>query len=244
MPDDTSKMRLEVLLKENDRLSTDIRAMEQTAERYLTGGLAIIAAAMAYGGTPTNSTNASNDRIFVWYFVPLALFGLMIMTIDKYRNIMWLGGYKRAIEEKINTLLSDSVACWETFMEAQRAKPDVIFIGLALFTGGFQVFASFYSLYRIWINDGTKVAAPFLVGISALALLTVTAFRKQLAARALAHHEASKLLAGRTATATDLDLKQRLVDRMASLNERPRGLRQVRMTVDDVDSNRVLRTRR
>ena len=179
------KLQLDVLLKDYDRLSTDIRAFEGSIERYLGIGGTFVAAAVTFAAT--------TGPVIVWYMLPLAMFCMTMMTLDKLRNIMWLGGYKRAVELRINSLSGVSVVCWEAFIQSQRKKPDIFFVNNLTFLLGIQAVLTGYSVYVASSRGLAVTVATIIVAIGA-ALLIALSLRKVLNSHAHAFAAAKNLL--------------------------------------------------
>lgn len=108
----------EFLQKEYDRLSTDIRAIETNNDKAIGFGLTVVGVGLAYG--------FKEQLAQVFLFLPIALMGVFLYGVLQYHNLFWLGGYKRAVEEKINKLAGRKVVCWEELVHEKRGRTNVI----------------------------------------------------------------------------------------------------------------------
>src|SRR4051812_22906495 len=98
MPKDPLEMQIDVLRTDNDRLSSDIRNMVVMNDKFVSVGITIIGAAFLYG--------LEKNFLEMYFVAPVALYGLLLFTLDGLRSIAWLSGYKRAVEDKINICVS------------------------------------------------------------------------------------------------------------------------------------------
>ena len=99
------EQHIEILAKECERIAADIRHFEAMVEKFTGLGITIIGAGFAYG-----LAQNVNEIFFV---LPVGLFGIYYVFIERMRTILWLGAYKRALEDKINELAKDTVVNWE-----------------------------------------------------------------------------------------------------------------------------------
>ncbi len=109
---------------EYQRLASDIRGIETGNDKAVALGLTVIGAGFAYG--------IKENVSYVFPFLPVALIGVFLYGTLQYHNLFWLGGYKRAVEEKINELAGRTVICWEDLVEHRRKRVNVINVGLTL----------------------------------------------------------------------------------------------------------------
>lgn len=148
----TSK-QIDLMLAQYQLLSEDIRHLENAAERAFGVGIALVSGFLAF---------AYQERINEVYFVATpAYLGLLLYASNQWTSIFWKGGYKRHLEEKINTLAGADVLGWEQFAEHTRGKLSVTFsmFGLFLVAGMVAVFA--VSCMRILEIFGLVPAAGF-----------------------------------------------------------------------------------
>lgn len=104
-----------VLVKEYERVSADIRTIEGMNDKVVGFGLTLVGAGFAYG--------VQQNLVEVFFFLPIALIGVMLYALLQYHNMFWFGGYKRAIEDRINQLSGHTVVCWEGLVARRRAHP-------------------------------------------------------------------------------------------------------------------------
>lgn len=131
----------DTLEKEYARLSSDIHAIETGNEKAIGLGLSVISIGLAYG------IKEKIDVVFL--MLPIALIGVFLFGTLRYYNLFWLGGYKRAIEEKINELAGRTVICWESLVHTQKRRVNVINGTLASVYLGFLVAVTWISIQRI-----------------------------------------------------------------------------------------------
>jgi hypothetical protein len=115
---------LDALIKESERLSADIRSLEAMNEKFLGFGITIIGAGLAYG--------IKEEVAPMFPGLPIALFGVLYMMLDRLRSMMWLGGYKREIEDRINSLSGFRIANWERLVVESRGRGDIIVISVSI----------------------------------------------------------------------------------------------------------------
>jgi hypothetical protein len=105
------------LIKENDRLSVDIRSLEAMLDKFMGFGVTVISIGFTYG--------VEKELIAMFCFLPVAMLGLLFFTADRMRSMMWLGGYKHAVEDRINQLVGDRDKLGEAGT-GHRGRNDVI----------------------------------------------------------------------------------------------------------------------
>jgi hypothetical protein len=147
MNGDAVAPEIEALAKENDRLSVDIRSLESMIDKFMGFGVTVIGIGFTYG--------VKEELVPVFFFLPVAMLGLLFFTADRMRSMMWLGGYKHAVEDRINQLVGVTVTSWEKLVQDYRGRGDVIIkstyvIYLLLFGGiiiysGLKVF-----MFNVW----------------------------------------------------------------------------------------------
>ena len=133
---------IQTLLKEYERVSTDIRAIETMNDKVVGFGLTIGGAAFAYG--------IQQNIAEVFFVVPVALIGVFFYATLQYYNMYWLGGYKRAVEDRINVLSRQVVLGWEALVETRRKRVNIINASLVSIYLALLVAATGYSLFRIF----------------------------------------------------------------------------------------------
>jgi hypothetical protein len=131
----------ETLQKEYERLATDIRGIETANDKAIGFGLTIVGLGLAYG--------IKENLALVFIFLPIALMGVFLYGTLQYHNLFWLGGYKRAVEEKINELAGRNVISWEALVQQRRGRVNVINVGLTLVYLGIFVAVASISTERV-----------------------------------------------------------------------------------------------
>lgn len=148
----STEQHIETLAKECERVAADIRHFEAMTEKFTGLGITIIGAGFAYG-----LAQNVNEIFFV---LPVGLFGIYYVFIERMRTILWLGAYKRALEDKINELAKDTVLNWEYLIQEHRGRADVIVwsgnIIYVLILGATVI----YSVFRLNKIDGMHVWSP------------------------------------------------------------------------------------
>jgi hypothetical protein len=91
-----TQKEIDILMKEYERLAADIRGIETMIEKVVGFGITLVGAGFAYG--------VQQNIIEMFFFLPIALIGVLLYAILQYHNMFWFGGYKRAVEERINEL--------------------------------------------------------------------------------------------------------------------------------------------
>jgi hypothetical protein len=160
----------ETLQKEYERLATDIRGIETANDKAIGFGLTIVGLGLAYG--------IKENLALVFIFLPIALMGVFLYGTLQYHNLFWLGGYKRAVEEKINELAGRSVISWEALVQMRRGRVNVINIGLTLVYLGIFVAVASISTERVWSAYNYKIGLPFVAIEVALAALLALGVRR------------------------------------------------------------------
>lgn len=107
----------EVLIREYERMCTEIRTVEANNEKVITFGLSIITAAFAIGAAQHVST--------VFLLIPIALVGVFLYAALLYTYVFSMGGYKRYLEDRLNEHIGKKVLLWER-MVAIRQKRNII----------------------------------------------------------------------------------------------------------------------
>jgi hypothetical protein len=156
----------ETLQKEYERLATDIRGIETANDKAIGLGLTIVGLGLAYG--------IRENLALVFIFLPVALIGVFLYGVLQYHNLFWLGGYKRAVEEKINDLAGRNVISWEALVQMRRGRVNLINVGLALVYLGVFVAVASISTERVWSAYGWKIGLPLgAVEVALAALLSL-----------------------------------------------------------------------
>jgi hypothetical protein len=156
---------LQTFLKEYERVSSDIRVIEAMNDKVVGFGLTIVGAGFAYG--------IQQNLLLTFFFLPLGFLGVFFYATLQYHNMFWLGGYKRALEEKINELSERTVLRWEALVETRRQRVNVINASLVSIYLVLLVSAVAYSFARIIANFSPMIAYAFAVVILTFAVLLV-----------------------------------------------------------------------
>jgi hypothetical protein len=114
------QQHIDILAKESDRASTDVRHFETMVEKFVGFGISIVAAGFAYG------IAQKVDEVF--FVLPVAMFGIYYVFLERMRTILWLGAYKRALEEKMNELAGATLVKWEYLIQEHRGRVDIIVV--------------------------------------------------------------------------------------------------------------------
>ena len=111
------------LMAEYERVSADVRGIETMNDKVVGFGITLVGAGFAYG--------VQQNIIEMFFFLPIALIGVMLYAILQYYNIFWFGGYKRAIEDKVNHLAGGILLSWETIITKRRRRLHAINVSMA-----------------------------------------------------------------------------------------------------------------
>lgn len=163
-----------ILLQEYERASTDIRAIETMNDKVVGFGLTIGGAAVAYG--------VQAKIIEIFFIVPIALIAVFFYATLQYHNMFWLGGYKRAIEDYINSRSGHVVLGWEALVETRRKRVNIINASLVSIYLALLVTATGYSLYRIIPTQPHTIGLLYSAVVVLLMVLLVFAVRQMFAA--------------------------------------------------------------
>jgi hypothetical protein len=117
-------------------------------------------------------SRAGVDEVF--FVLPVAMFGIYYVFLERMRTILWLGAYKRAVEEKINELSGRTVLKWEYLIQEHRGRVDIIVLSTNLVYGLILIATAIVSIARIKnsVTYGTNTAygTEILYGFSLLLL--------------------------------------------------------------------------
>ena len=152
----------QVLLKEYERLCTDIRAIESANEKILGLGFTLIG---------LGATAGIFQKVAPIFFVlPIAVVGIIAYAVVCYLCIYSMGGYKRHLEDRINAQAGEALLLWEqlvrfrerTSINGHVLRAIYLVISLSVFT---------ISLLQLGEHYGVKV----VWGMSALMIVLVSA---------------------------------------------------------------------
>jgi hypothetical protein len=133
-------------------------------EKFVGFGITIVGAGFAYG------LAQKVDEVF--FVLPVAMFGIYYVFLERMRTILWLGAYKRAVEEKINELSERTVLKWEYLIQEHRGRVDIIVLSTNLVYGLILIAVVLISVVRIKnsaiYGTSTKYGIEILYGFSFL----------------------------------------------------------------------------
>ncbi len=159
---------IQTMTMEYERICTEIRLIEAANVKIVGFALTILSSGLAYG-----IHHKLNEVLF---FVPVALSGVIFYAILQYHNMMWFGGYKKYLEQRISETLGDIAFGWEHVVE-KRPRVNVInisLIGTYLLVGAGIVI---YCLVKIVHNYDEIVYIPYSVLVVALFSLVLVSLR-------------------------------------------------------------------
>ena len=143
MPTEEKKANLqygEAVLREHERVCSEIRNIEINNRRVIGFGLSIIGVGFAYG--------VSEKVSELMFFVPVALAGVFLFAMLQYNNLFWFGGYKRLLEKQVNEAFGKPVVSWESVVN-QRPRIHVINGSLVAVYVLVAVAATIFSLIEV-----------------------------------------------------------------------------------------------
>jgi len=160
----------ETLQKEYERIAGDIRGIETNNDKAVGLGLTVVGIGLAYG--------TKENLSYVFLFLPIALMGVFLYGTLQYHNLFWLGGYKRAVEEKINDLAGRTVVCWEALVQTRRGRVNVINVGLTTVYLGILVAITSISTSKVFAAFGLAFGVVFGLVEVTLAMLLLFGVRR------------------------------------------------------------------
>jgi hypothetical protein len=164
-----SKLSIDVLLKEYDRVCNEIRSIESSNEKAVGFGLTIVGAGFAYG--------IQQNALEIFYFLPVALVMVVCYAILHQSYVFWFGGYKRALEEKLNLLIGDRVLAWERIVAEHRGHRNLINCTILFLYGTIFATVFVYCVYEIYQHNGGELAGACaillaeFIGVTSLCFL-------------------------------------------------------------------------
>jgi hypothetical protein len=187
--------QIQVLLKEYERVCSDIRAIETMNDKVVGFGLTLVGAGFAYG--------VQQNIVEIFFFLPVALLGVLLYAVLQYHNMFWFGGYKRAVEEKVNELSSGPVLNWEALVADQRGRIHAINAAMASIYLTLIVGITWYSLYRIFMAAPQVLGYLYLVIVFELLVLFGFSVRQMTAAYRQAYNASRSALSSEAPKTTD-----------------------------------------
>jgi len=156
---------IDVIAREIDRVCADIRHLESMVDKFVGFGMTIVGAGLAIG-----LVSKTNE---VFFALPIGIFGIYFMFLDRMRSILYLGAYKRALEEKLNALAKTAVLRWERIVWKHRGRDVIVwsidFVYLIVLAGavGFsliKIASGAYSAHIVWGYVVLVCALEILLG--------------------------------------------------------------------------------
>lgn len=109
------KLKIEMLVKQCDDISNNIRNMENIQQKLVTIGILLFTGFLIYG-IEHKTTNPQPLSTLLFLFFPLIYLGLLLFGLFTHGEIKSLGGYKRFLEEEINANFGEDLFLWESFI--------------------------------------------------------------------------------------------------------------------------------
>jgi len=157
--------KLEVLIGEYGRLCDDIRLLETRSEKIIGLGFTVVGAGITYG--------LKENLVEVFLFLPIAMIGVFLYAGQQYYNLFWLGGYKRAVEDKINKLAGQIIVYWEALVETERGRVKLRHVGLSAIYFVSIVAVSFISIFKVFEKLGPTIASLLAATILSLVAILI-----------------------------------------------------------------------
>lgn len=169
MGDETA--RLDALLREAESVSEGTRALFLSTERVVALGFSIAALAATIG--------LVQDRREILMAAPFALLGALAYGVHLWSEMIFMGGYRRYLEEGINQILGTPTIVWESqIVPSLRRGPTADGLLLAWVSVGGVIGSGGLGLHAAWVSFGLVgllVAGALL--LTTFALFTVAALR-------------------------------------------------------------------
>jgi FtsH-binding integral membrane protein len=183
-----TQKEIDILMKEYERLAADIRGIETMIEKVVGFGITLVGAGFAYG--------VQQNIIEMFFFLPIALIGVLLYAILQYHNMFWFGGYKRAVEERINELSGKVVLNWETLIAKQRGRIHTINATMATVYVTAVVGVTWYSLVKIFSTQDFWLALIYAWIVLSFLVLAGFSIREMTSAYGRAYKD-SRVAIGR-----------------------------------------------
>ena len=161
---------LQVLLVEYERVCVEIRVLEGQNDKIAGFGLTIIGAGAAYG------LNQHITAIFV--VLPFVFLAVFFYAVLQYHNIFWYGGYKRALERKINAAVGIEVLVWEAVVHRSRQRIHAANLPLVTIYFFLLIANCIYSFVEVYSNYGVLVGYFHAVLLIVFLVALLVAVRK------------------------------------------------------------------
>ncbi len=122
----------EVLLKEYERINQEINNYLSIIDRNIGFAMLILGGGAAYG--------LKENLRLVLLIVPFGVFGIYIYALHLLTAISALGGYKKGLEEKINSIIGKNLLMWEIKMSQKHLHNRFIYAVFSLILFVFLLF--------------------------------------------------------------------------------------------------------
>lgn len=145
-----TKFAGDVLLKEYERLCTDIRSIESANEKILGLGFTLIG---------LGATAGIFQKVAPIFFVlPIAVVGIIAYAAVCYLCIFSMGGYKRHLEDRINAQAGETLLVWEqlvrfrerTSINGHVLRAIYLIISVSIFAISILQLSENYGLRTAW----------------------------------------------------------------------------------------------
>jgi len=162
------KLKIELLIKECESTGQAIRTMLLTNEKVMALGFTIISTGLVYGIKEKVSE--------ILLFLPLAVFAVLFYGIRITAEIMSLGGYKRYLEENINSILRENVLLWESFIAPKMHRSFVLLLLYIVYTFFILlvVFISLQTIWRYYTKETFWFMVIFLLSLSICLIISLS----------------------------------------------------------------------
>jgi hypothetical protein len=177
---------IQTLLKEYERASVDIRAIETMNDKVIGFGLTIIGTGFTFG--------IQHSILPVFFFLPFAFIAVFFYATLQYYNMFWLGGYKRALEERINFLSSYNVLCWEALVETRKERVNIINASLVSIYFSLLLAATAYSFFEVFSKAPLIAGCLYLAAVLFLGILLAFSILQMFGAFARSYAASRELL--------------------------------------------------
>lgn len=121
--DDKEKLKIELLVKQYDDISNEIRNINNIQHKLITIGILLFTGVLIYG-IDHQTTNPELLTLLILFF-QLIFLGLLLFGLFTHGGIMSLGGYKHFLEEEINANFGEDLFLWQSFI----IKPKISNLG-------------------------------------------------------------------------------------------------------------------
>jgi len=113
--EEKDKLKIELLVKQCDDISNNIRNVTNIQQQLITIGILLFTGVLIYG-IEHQTTNPQLLSTLLILFFPFIFLALLLFGLFTHGEIKSLGGYKRFLEEEINTNFGEDLFLWESFV--------------------------------------------------------------------------------------------------------------------------------